>query len=334
MKKLKRIAIILLGILAAVGLSLCVLLCLGFRFSSEAAVHDSYHDATVREEGEYDFYFRTVTNAEGTVLSAGQYTAVKQYGFLYKNVKEDPALCEKKDLTLENGDYIGSLTLYKGKESYYGFLSLPFRFDASGDATVSRPDHAKINGEDTSLYLNSFFKTAKPVTSLEIDGASLIMVEKWARPETEKFAPAPDSLQHWITEEVSLADFAGLSEVEGWFGAREFYAEGYRKEDAHQVRYLLSAYPDYADEGLFVTKIYISDPAVSVYGITTASSAEEFVSVFSQMGFHTSTSESNGYRFATAKKYDITFSFREATEEEIGTLQIEADVTNREKIDF
>ena len=86
--------------------------------------------------------------------------------------------------------------------------------------------------------------------------------------------PKNTSLEFWITEDVKDRDWTGHDEIYGWMGAREFLGSGYKKNEdptgsnqhpEHYVSYVITAWPDYADGGEFVTDITITDPAVTVY---------------------------------------------------------------------
>ena len=58
----------------------------------------------------------------------------------------------------------------------------------------------------------------------------------------------------------------------GWMGAREFLGKDYHMSTQGgkpnvRVSYLLTAWPDYADDGQYVTTIEITDPAVFVLSL-------------------------------------------------------------------
>ena len=157
--------------------------------------------------------------------------------------------------------------------------------------------------------------------------------------------PENTSLEFWITEDVTGRDWTGHDEIYGWMGAREFLGSGYKKnEDAdgldqrpeHYVSYVITAWPDYADGGEFVTDITVTDPAVTVYGLTIASTYEEFDAVFEPLGYELSWGEGAiETRFAT--KDGITFRLTRSVEDNpdvVPVFSITAVVTNREGIVF
>lgn len=113
----------------------------------------------------------------------------------------------------------------------------------------------------------------------------------------DKLPEKPDDadLEFWIAEDVSNVDFSEYYEIIGWFGAREFYGKGYApaavNEDnfaidpRHYVKYLVTAYPDYSDGGQYVTRIEITDPSVTVYGINCESAFDEFDEAMEKHGY-------------------------------------------------
>lgn len=157
--------------------------------------------------------------------------------------------------------------------------------------------------------------------------------------------PKDTTLEFWITENVKDHDWSGHDEIYGWMGAREFLGSGYKKnEDAsganqhpkNYVSYVISAWPDYADGGQFVTDITVTDPAVTVYGLTIASTYEEFDAVFEQLGYELSWSD-GAIETRVAKKDGITIRLTRAVEDNPDVdpvLRISAEITNREGIVF
>ncbi len=128
-------------------------------------------------------------------------------------------------------------------------------------------------------------------------------------------------------------------------GAREFLGSTYKKKadtdgsdqhPEHYVSYVITAWPDYADGGEFVTDITVTDPAVTVYGLTIASTFEEFDAVFEPLGYELSWSE-GAIKTRVATKDGITFRLTRAVEDNpdvVPQIRISAEVTNREGIVF
>ena len=155
--------------------------------------------------------------------------------------------------------------------------------------------------------------------------------------------PKDTTLEFWITEDVKDRDWSGHDEIYGWMGAREFLGSAYKKNaDAdgsdqhpeHYVSYVITAWPDYADGGQFVTRIDITDPNVSVYGLTVNSSIEEYDAVFRKMGYVISVEERGVNTVFTATRAGITFELCIRPDGLTPSLAIKAEVTNREGIVF
>ena len=157
--------------------------------------------------------------------------------------------------------------------------------------------------------------------------------------------PKNTSLEFWITEDVKDFDWSGHDEIYGWMGAREFLGSGYKKNadtdgsdqhPDHYVSYVITAWPDYADGGQFVTDITITDHAVTVYGLNLASTFEEFDAVFEPLGYELSWSE-GAIKTRVATKDGITFGLTRAVNgnpDVVPVFRISAVVTNREGIVF
>lgn len=157
--------------------------------------------------------------------------------------------------------------------------------------------------------------------------------------------PKDTTLEFWITEDVKDQDWSEHDEIYGWMGAREFLGSGYEKSEhpsgdnqhpEHYVSYVITAWPDYADGGQFVTDITVTDPAVMVYGLTIASTYEEFDAVFELLGYELSWSE-GAIKTRVATKDGITFRLTRAVEDNpdvVPQIRISAEVTNREGIVF
>jgi len=157
--------------------------------------------------------------------------------------------------------------------------------------------------------------------------------------------PKDTTLEFWITEDVKDRDWSEYDEIYGWMGAREFLGSAYKKNadtdgsdqhPEHYVSYVITAWPDYADGGEFVTEITVTDPAVTVYGLTVESAYEEFDAVFEPLGYELSWGE-GAIKTRVATKGGITFRLTRAVEENpdvVPQFRISAEVTNREGIVF
>lgn len=157
--------------------------------------------------------------------------------------------------------------------------------------------------------------------------------------------PKDTTLEFWITEDVKDQDWSEHDEIYGWMGAREFLGSAYKKttdtdgsdqHPEHYVSYVITAWPDYADGGQFVTDITVTDPAVMVYGLTIESTCEEFDAVFEPLGYELSWAE-GAIKTRVATKDGITFRLTRAVDDNpdvVPQIRISAEVTNREGIVF
>ena len=170
------------------------------------------------------------------------------------------------------------------------------------------------------------------LVSLGILSAVICVIMALKRPYSPP-KPKDTTLEYWICDDVSSVDWGGHDEITGWMGAQEFLGKGYhigaRGERPNvRVSYLLTAWPDYADGGQYVTTIEITDPAVSVYGLTVESEPAEFEQVMMSMGYKVERTD-NG--FQRAVRDGFTFSIHRG---DTPKFVISAEVSNREGICF
>ncbi len=152
--------------------------------------------------------------------------------------------------------------------------------------------------------------------------------------------PEDTGLEFWITQDVAETDFSDYYEIVGGMGATQYYGSGYLPvfdEDGHEVdpeyyvKYKITAWPDYADGGEYITSIDFNDPKVAVYGVTVNSSFEEFERIFSDMEYELSIDSSKNYERYTASKKGISFSLLETVEGK-RSFSINAEITNKKGI--
>ena len=98
--------------------------------------------------------------------------------------------------------------------------------------------------------------------------------------------PADTNLEFWITEDVSdinfYANYASGGEV---FGMVFFCGMGYTADMEEKVVYGLTPYPDHADRNLYITRIEITDPNITIYGLTINSDWETVKQVLTEQEF-------------------------------------------------
>lgn len=155
------------GTIAVLLITLCVLLGMGFRFSSEAAVHEYYRNFPVIHTDEYDFY------VEGVTIET-----VKKYGFLYKNISEE----SHHLLVAENGEKVGYLYTYRGKaQNHYIITWAPSDITHTEEATVITrkywTEKITLNGKETALELACYFATDEPIETLVIKDTKVSIVD-------------------------------------------------------------------------------------------------------------------------------------------------------------
>lgn len=140
------------------------------------------------------------------------------------------------------------------------------------------------------------------------------------------------NLEFWIAENVEKVDFSNYQEKFGLMGGREYYGSGYSStmnEDGDQldpeacVIYTVTSYPDYISKKRHVTRITVTDPSITVYGLTLTSSAEEVENTLKSYGFIKKSEPRNTY---AKGKVSISFS-KEA-------ININVKVRNLFKIQF
>ncbi len=177
-------------------------------------------------------------------------------------------------------------------------------------------------------------KTSTSKALFSISALFLMSVSSLSSCNQSKFLDKPNNtnLEFWITEKVEREQLKDCTYLPGSFGASLYLDSRYDAitsnnansiniaPDVH-VTYLLSAYPDYSDGGLYVTSISITDPTINVYGLTMASRTEDIISTMTSIGF--SKGAENRY-----SKNNCVFTFRESE------IIIGAEVTNKKGINF
>ena len=168
----------------------------------------------------------------------------------------------------------------------------------------------------------------KVAISLLCAMALLLVVHKFVN-----YIPYPrTNLEFWIAHPVDPIDFATHQEKFGLMGGREYYGKGYMPtkdengmqiDPAHCVIYTVTAYPDYSSNKRCVTQIYITDPAVELYGIHCQSSLGEIDTALRKHGFRESDAPGVAYR-----KGKTTISISN------GAIRIGVKVSNFFRIQF
>lgn len=155
------------------------------------------------------------------------------------------------------------------------------------------------------------------------------------RPDKVYIPPKPEDtqLEFWICEDTAGTDWSGHDMVEGGFGCEEYLGKAYSSGESVVyelpevcVSYRMTAWPDYADGGWYVTRIKITDPAVSVYGVTLDSDPRDFERVMKSLGFKITLKTAY---YCAAQRDGFTFALSQGM-----YIQLVAEVTNRDGIIF
>ena len=124
-------------------------------------------------------------------------------------------------------------------------------------------------------------------------------------------------------------DFAGYEKGKG-FGVWSYT----KNTQSGTVRYEATAYPDYADGGQFITRIYSTDKTIRFFGVTLESGSEEIIAALESYGY-TVTMSSSCYgtygKIITGKKENISVTVSILNDGH-KSVDIIAEVTNRDMI--
>ena len=131
--------------------------------------------------------------------------------------------------------------------------------------------------------------------------------------------PEDTNLEFWITQKVSFEDLdsKGCTYLPGWMGADEYLDSRYTADTSGDmavapgihVTYLVTGYPDTLDDRT-ITHIEITDPSITVYGLTLNSTDNEIINRV--------TDKTNSFSYVTTvdecylqfKIKNCTFSFK------------------------
>lgn len=175
-------------------------------------------------------------------------------------------------------------------------------------------------------------------------GLLAVMLIAFCGCSTDRIPERPEdtNLEFWIAEDVKDVDWKGYYHIPG-FGADRYWSPGYEpnideatgdeKEPEIGVRYEVTAWPDYADGGAYITNIKITDPKVTVYGLTINSTFEEFDAVFEGLEYKiTPHKYRDGYvaHYASIKGFSFSVHDLDGTK----SFVISASVSNRKGIVF
>lgn len=174
------------GVVAVLIVSLFIMLCLGFHFTPEAAVHEIFRNNTQIRTDEYIFFLHDITDEAGGIYADG-HTVIKEYGFLYKEIEAS----DYNPLVAENGESVGCLYSYEGKSKTYHFIhwsgynysdeSLT-ELASDDDLSVSvvyrkyRSDNIFCNCKNIELFGHCYFETDEPIETLVIKDVNVYVL--------------------------------------------------------------------------------------------------------------------------------------------------------------
>lgn len=176
----------LCGIAATLLAALCILLCLGFRFSSGAAVHAYYRESTVIHTDGYDFYFNPV-DGENTEGYSDGHVAVKKYAFLYKQLpSEGSKYKDSQILVTGNGETVGYMYSYPAKQGLCHLIHWAqeplYTEDGASTYTLKYwTDEITLDGETVKLQNTCFFTSEAPIEALTVKGTEVFVVHGTAK---------------------------------------------------------------------------------------------------------------------------------------------------------
>ncbi len=158
---------------------------------------------------------------------------------------------------------------------------------------------------------------------------TIVSSNSWDLPETitfhtlevehysPSFMPEDTTLEYWIISDVAQTDWSDHTEIPGWMGAHEYYGKGYRpvagedgemQDPEYCVKYIVTAWPDYSLATLHITRITVTDPAVTFWGLTVNSAVEEFDALLKSKGFIRDTEETEVKTSWGNGTYSVTFT--------------------------
>lgn len=171
-------------------------------------------------------------------------------------------------------------------------------------------------------------KYSKLLIALLCIAALFLIVRGWIN-----YIPYPKTnLEFWIEHSVDPIDFATHQQKYGLMGGKQYYGKGYmpteneigeQMDPEHCVIYTVTAYPDYSSNRRCVTRIYVTDPAIELYGINCQSSLGEIDTALRRHGFRPGDAPGVTYR-----KGKTTISISD------GAIQISVRVSNFFRIQF
>ena len=140
---------------------------------------------------------------------------------------------------------------------------------------------------------------------------------------TEGVIPRSDFEFDLLTDAKDLA-FDGYEKEKG-FGEWNYI----KKTENGTVRYSTTAYPDFADGGKFITRIYSNDKTVRFFGVSLESDEKDVAEALSRYGYDVTQGSAGICVRGEKDNISVVVTSRDDGSRE---LYIIAEVTNREMI--
>ncbi len=149
--------------------------------------------------------------------------------------------------------------------------------------------------------------------------------------------PDDTNLEFWITQRVSIKDLEdkGCTYLPGWMGAEEYLDSRYKADTSGDmakapeihVTYLITGYPDTLDDRA-ITHIEITDPTITVYGLTLNSTESEIREKMNGVADSFSNMTENDENYLAFNVKNCSFSFMPEK------IVISVPVTNKKGVQY
>ena len=172
--------------------------------------------------------------------------------------------------------------------------------------------------------------------SISLTGCSNIENKKTQ--STAKILNENSNLELGLLENIEGKDLSKF-EMEKGFGVRIYTSHDpvvkYELEEAKKfgtiTEYHATSWPDYSDDGSYITYIYTENPEINIFGITVFSSSEKAREIFKEYGYKELAHNCSD---VCVEKDGVSIRFHPSTIEEAGSIRIYVDVTNKYGVMF
>ena len=131
-------------------------------------------------------------------------------------------------------------------------------------------------------------------------------------------------------EDVSKRDLSAFVPEYDIFGGFAYFNSGYTEGDENYVFYVVTAYPDYADGGMVVTRIECTDPTVTFFDGCTVENCGALFGYLANEGFDVVSSDDFPSSVTSAMNGEISVTHDSISKR----ITFSFSVKNRDGIDF